>query len=340
LEAARRIASLFDYNKVYHVKLTKYKDANEYLVAGEGDALRQAWWAAKKYLPEEIVSSLSEFESILTELPKYGVPYPFPTLTSMTYGIRPGETILFTAQEGVGKTEMMHAIEYNILKETEANVGAIFLEEPKRRHLQALAGIKLSRPAHLPDSGCSPVQITTALKEVVAKDERLYLYSHFGSNDPEVLLDTIRFMASSCGCRFILFDHISMAVSGLAGDDERKALDYLSTRLEMMVKELDFALLLVSHVNDHGDTRGSRYISKVCDIRVDLSRDVKGGSNVIDLVVSKNRFCGKTGPAGKIVFDPITYTLSEDMLDVQAANDNQEQSPKETVWETNLRPAA
>ena len=34
-----------------------------------------------------------------------------------------------------------------------------------------------------------------------------------------------------------------MAVSGLGDEDERKALDYISTRLAMMVKELDFALL-------------------------------------------------------------------------------------------------
>ena len=51
-----------------------------------------------------------------------------------------------------------------------------------------------------------------------------------------------------------------------------RALDYLSTRLEMMVKELNYALIIVSHVNDFGQTRGSRYISKISDIRIDAEQ--------------------------------------------------------------------
>jgi len=71
----------------------------------------------------------------------------------MTYGIRTGESVLITAQEGVGSTEVMHAILHNILTETSVAVGSIFLEEPKKRLLQSIAGIDLKRPVHLPDSG-------------------------------------------------------------------------------------------------------------------------------------------------------------------------------------------
>lgn len=316
-EAAASIAKLFDYNKVYHVRFDRYKDANDYLQNNAVDEVRNLWWNARKYQPENIVSSFQDFEKILNEKSKPSIPYPFPTLTSMTYGIRTGESVLITAQEGVGKTELMHAIEYNILKETsdEVGVGAIFLEEPKKRHLQAVAGLELKRPAHLPDAGCSPSEIIAALRKAVSKDERLHVYSHFGSDDPEVLLDTIRFLVSSRSCLYILLDHLTMAVSGLAGEDERRALDYLSTRLEMMVKELDFSLILVSHVNDEGLTRGSRYISKIADIRIDAKRDVSNPDpdirNTTFLTVSKNRFSGRTGPAGELVFDPTTYTFKE-----------------------------
>jgi twinkle protein len=106
-----------------------------------------------------------------------------------------------------------------------------------------------------------------------------------------------------------------MAVSGLGGEDERRALDYLSTRLEMMVKELNFALILVSHVNDDGRTRGSRYISKIADIRIDAVRDLQASDpvtrNTTHLTVSKNRFSGRTGPACRLLFDPQTYTYKE-----------------------------
>lgn len=328
-EAASAVAKLFDYGKVFEVKFPggTRKDANDYLQSGEHDQLKQLWWNSKKYLPDTIKSSFVDFDTILREETKLGISYPFPTLTYMTYGIRTGETVLITAQEGIGKTEVMHAIEYQLLRHTTDAVGAIFLEEPKKRHLQALAGIHLARPVHLPDCGVDHDEVFRAVQEVVGSDDRLHIYSHFGSDDPEHILDTIRFLVSARGCRYILLDHITMVVSGLGGENERRALDYLSTRLEMLVKELDFALILVSHVNDDGLTRGSRNISKVADIRINLARDILSSDPVVrrttNVSVSKNRFCGRTGPAGQLLFDPASYTLKEDTgYDIQSANDN------------------
>ena len=324
-EAAHQVSSLFDYNKVYSVSFPggNRKDANDYLRAGDSDELASLIKNARRYNPEWIVSDLPAFEKIIHEKPQEGVPYPFPTLNYMTYGIRPGESVLLTAQEGVGKTEVMHSILHGLLTETNDAIGAIFLEEPKQRLLQAMAGIRLKKPVHLPDCGVSASETFTAVQDVVGSDDRLHLYSHFGSDDPDSILDTIRFLVAGRGCKYILLDHITMVVSGLGGMDERQALDYLSTRLEMMVKELNFALILVSHVNDDGLTRGSRNISKIADIRIDLSRDIKAIDPVIRstiyVMVSKNRFCGRTGPAGELLFDPVTYTLSEF---IGASNDN------------------
>jgi twinkle protein len=330
--AAQAVAKLFDPNKVYDIRFPggSRKDPNDYLRSGERDELAQLWSNARRYVPEQIISTFSEFEKVLNEAPKKGINYPWPTLSYMTYGIRTAESVLITAPEGVGKTEVMHSILHTLLTETKDAVGSIFLEEPKKRLLQALAGIDLQRPVHLPDSGVSDAATLEAVRRVVQADERLHVYSHFGSDDPEVILDTIRFLVSARLCRYILLDHLTMVVSGLAGDNERRALDYLSTRLEMMVKELDFALIVVSHVNDDGLTRGSRIISKVADIRIDLHRDIKSPDPIVrrttHLTISKNRFCGRTGPAGTLLFDPVTYTLSEDTgydtAQIKQANDN------------------
>src|SRR4029079_15805719 len=110
-EAARAVARVFDFNKVFLVRFDELgrKDANEYLQLGLADELRNIWHNSKKYLPETIVSSFSDFKKILSEPLKTGTPYPFRTLTDMTYGIRRGESVLITAQEGVGKTELMHS---------------------------------------------------------------------------------------------------------------------------------------------------------------------------------------------------------------------------------------
>jgi len=315
-EARDSVAKLFDYNKVFVVKFSNRKDANEYLQAGEAEELRRIWWNSKKYLPETVISDFSDFRKILQEPLEKGVPYPFPTLNEMTYGIRRGEVVLLTAQEGIGKTELMHAIEYQLLKETDDAIGAIFLEEPKQRHLLAVAGAELQRPVHLPDYNRPTNEVISALEAAIRVDGRLHIYSHFGSDDPAVLLDTIRFLVSARSCVYVLLDHISMVVSGLAGEDERKALDYISTQLAMMVKSLNFSLIIVSHVNDEGQTRGSRFISKIADIRIDANRYILSPDPVIRnttyLNITKNRFSGKTGPCCAIVFDPDTWTFKEE----------------------------
>lgn len=316
-KAAKSVAKLFDYNKVYHVKFTNRKDATAYLEVGEGAQLRQIWENAKRYVPENLVSSFSDFKKILAETTRKGIPYPFPTLNDMTYGIRTGESVLFTARPGIGKTSLLHTIEHHILKETDYAVGALYLEEPKSHHLKALAGLELRKPVHLPDSGVSDAEVYSALETLIRKDDRLYVYSHFGTDDPGLLVDNIRFLVSACGCRVIILDHITMAVVGSAGDKERLALDWLSTRLEMLAVELDFALLMVSHVNDNGETRGSRNIGNVCNIRIDLSRDTSNHDPIIRkttfLNIPKNRFSFKTGPAGRLIFDENTYTMKEEI---------------------------
>lgn len=314
-KAKAEVASLFDFNKVYDVPLTKFKDANEYLEKGDTKSFVSSWYNAKRFLPQGVLTSFKEFDDALDEQEAVAMAtFPFETLQLMTYGVRP-ELYLFTAQEGRGKTEVFRAIENHLLETTEDKIGIIHLEEKKSRTIKGIAGYKLGVPAHLPDSGVSNEDIKKAYREVIKTDERVHIYSRFGSDDPDVILDTIRFLVAVCGCKFVFLDHITLVVSGLEGDDERRKLDYISTRLAMMVEELNFALFLISHVNDDGKTRGSRNIAKVAHTHVHLDRDVENPDitvrNTTSLMLRKNRFAGLTGPAGSLLFDTEKYTLGE-----------------------------
>jgi twinkle protein len=316
-KAAREVAGLFDFNKVFEVKLDLYKDANEYLTAGKGKEFKNVWWNAKRYMPEGVVSSLSEFRGILeSDGDKPSVAGPFSTLDALTMGIRTGEFVLVTAPEGIGKTEFIRRFEHHLLRHTDVPIGAIHLEETKARQLKGLAGIELRTPAHLPTGNVSTDEINAALASLVGgRDDRLHIYSHFGSDDPDVLLETIRFLVAVCGCKYVFLDHITMVVTGLGDDDERKLLDYLSTKLATMCHDLDFTLFCISHVNDDGKTRGSRNISKVANLRIDLSRnlvaELEEDRNKTFVTVSKNRYAGKTGPAGVLAFDTDEFMLKE-----------------------------
>lgn len=318
-QATIQIAGLFDFNKIFHVKLSpELKDANGYLTASRSAEFVKTWWNAKRFLPEGVISTFADFDKIIDEdANKPSVPFPFQKLQEMTYGIRTGELLLFTAMEGIGKTEVFRALEYSLLKSTDANIGIIHLEEGKSRILKGLAGYELHAPVHLPDSPVSKKEIKDAFHNLVRRDDRVHVYTHFGSDDPDVILNTIRFLAGPCNCKYIFLDHITLVVTGLQSDDERKQLDFISTQLAMMVEDKDFACFLISHVNDDGLTRGSRNISKVADLHIHLDRDVTAPDlatrNITSMTVRKNRFAGKTGPAGLLKFNPETFMLSEEL---------------------------
>lgn len=315
--ALAKVSSLFDNGKVYHLKITgKYKDANDFLTDGAIEEFKNVFFYSRRFLPSEVISSYADIKAILEEeKQKELITYPFAELQRMTYGIRTGEIVLITAQEGLGKTEIARAIEAHCLRTTDLNLGIIHLEESKQRSVQGLAGYELRAPVHLPDASYSVVDVFTAYRNITKHDERVHLINHFDNDDPKAALELIRFLVVKCNCRLIVLDHITLLVTGRDDEDERKSLDYLSTKLEKMVEELDFALIMISHVNDEGKTRGSRNVSKVASIRIDLTRDhlalSEADRNTTYLTVSKNRFGSRTGPAGLLTFDPETFIVSE-----------------------------
>lgn len=316
-EAEKSLRGLFDGNKVYHVELNpELKDANGYLTSGREKEFVNAWWNAKNYLPEGVINSFSDIEKILNSKDNESIAqYPFPTLNEMTYGIRSKELVLFTAQEKVGKTEVMRAIEHHLLKTTDYNIGIIHLEEQEKRSVQGLVSYELGVATHLPDAGIPTVDQLEAYKRLVKVDGRLHFYKHFGSDDADNILDVIRYLVGVQHCKFVFLDHITMLVTGQETDDERQKLDYISTRLAMMTRELDFTLFLVSHVNDNGQTRGSRNISKVADLILHMDRDIEADSfdirNQTKLICRGNRFASSSGPSGILWFDAKSYTVKE-----------------------------
>lgn len=313
-KAAKQIAALFDFNKVYLVKLNGLKDASEYLEADRAKDFKALWHSARRWLPDNIKSGLDELLKTATGKRTDAIAtYPFATLQQMTQGIRPAECVLYTALEGIGKTEILRAVEHHVLKTTDLSIGVIHLEESDQRAVQGLVGYEMRKPVHLLD--LPEADVGKALTSLVKRDERLFVYSHFGSKDPSDFISSLRFLVAGCGCKLVFLDHITMVVSGDREDNDTATLDELSTQLAMLTQELEFGLHFVSHVNDFGQTRGSRNISKISNIRIDLSRDILNQDpikrNTTDLTISKNRFCGDTGPAGKVFFNRDTFTVAE-----------------------------
>lgn len=316
-QAVHNVSALFPFNKIYVVSKAKFKDANEYHQNGAVDEYRKVWWAAKRHDPENIVSSFSDLAKVFAAPKKKAIcDFPFKGLQEATFGIRTGETYLFKALEGIGKTELMGAIEYHVAKATDLPFAVIHVEEDLQRSAIRLVGYEVEQPVHIEGfSDYTPEQLLEIYQKVAKTDNRIHFYQK-GKNDNDVegFLSSIRFMVAQAGCKIVFFDHISRVATSFGLDTS--GLDNFATKLSELAIELDFALIMITHVNDDGLTRGSRNISKEAWTVVMLTRDKVNPDplvrNTTNLLIEKNRHASITGPAGSIYFDVNTFKLSDE----------------------------
>ncbi len=204
-------------------------------------------------------------------------------------------------------------------------IGYIGLEESVQRTLQGLVGIDLNIPLHL------------AAEETVDQDElkksfdrltstrNLFLYNHFGSLDPDTLLEQIRYLATVDGVQIIILDHITIVTSGLDLDNERRAIDVTMTKLRSLCESTGIALILVSHLrrpqgqaHEEGreistsDLKGSSGLLQLSDVVLGASRNQVGEASErqrLTLKILKSRHTGMTGEVDKLLYDQKTGRL-------------------------------
>jgi twinkle protein len=314
--AVAKVSQLFPYEKIYVVKKNKFKDARDYLTNNAADEYKRAWWAAKRDDPENIISSFSEMQEVFAKPKKRAIAsFPFATLQDMTHGIRTGETYLYKALEGIGKTEVLGAIEYHVAMTTALPIGIIHLEEDVQRAAFRFVGYNIEKPVHLEDFQLGIPECMEIYEKIAKKEGRINYYVS-GKNDADVdaFLNSIRFMVAKAGCKIVFFDHISRVATAFGLDVA--GLDSFATRLSKLALELDFSLHMITHVNDDGLTRGSRNISKEAWTVITLHRDKLNPDpevrNTTNFVIEKNRHASMTGPAGSVYFNVKTFKISDE----------------------------
>lgn len=316
-KAAQQVAQLFAPGKAHILKLDKAKDANDYLMKGLEKEFVNEWFRAPSYTPDGLKIGKDMWEEIENHKVPKSVPLPWAGLNHMTYGLRKSEVMLFTADTGVGKTSVMKHIEHHLLMfpeliEAKEGVGILHLEEPNYDTIIGLMSVEASKPYHLPDTERTTEELKKHFDKVINND-RVVIWDHFGSNDIDAVLAKIRHMAA-LGCSYIILDHLSIVVSDHSGD-ERKQLDEISTKLKMLCMNLNIWVGAVIHINRQGQIRGSAGPEQIANIVVKLYRDKTDPDpwrrNVTSLIIEKNRFCGRTGPACYLFYNEITGRLEE-----------------------------
>jgi len=323
--ALEQVKDLFSPNKLRICKLP-VKDASDMLMANRVKDFTQAWWNAKVYRPDGIVAGTETWDTLVEKRQVKSIPYPWEGLNHITRGHRPYELVTITSGSGMGKSQFIREIEYDLLRRCEGNIGVLALEEDLARTSLGIMSVAANRPLHLEED--TPVDQLRPFWEATLGTGRYYLFDHWGSTSADNLLARVRYMAKALDCRYVVLDHLSIVVSSQESGDERKAIDEIMTKLRTLVAETGIGLFLVSHLRRSqgkahedgaqislGELRGSQAIAQLSDIVIGMERDQQNANedirNTTTVRVLKNRYTGETGPACYLQYDRSTGRMTE-----------------------------
>ena len=333
-EASIKVARLFKPGKARIVTLPNgWKDPNDMLRNNKHKEFVEAWWASKVYTPSGVINVSEQREKFHNRERKESVPYPYEGLNKKLYGLRQGELVTLTGGTGLGKSSVTRELEHHLIKNTKDNVGIIALEEDWRRTIDGILSIEANARLYVDQ-----------IRDRFSKEEldkffdilydgenknRVWVHSHFGTNDIDDIFTKLRFMIIGCDCKWVVVDHLHMLVSAVHEGDERRAIDSIMTRLRSLVEETGAGIILVSHLrrvdgnkgHENGievslsHLRGSNSIGQLSDCVIALERNQQSDdpdeARTTRMRILKSRYTGDVGMACRVIYDSETGRLSE-----------------------------
>jgi hypothetical protein len=145
--------------------------------------------------------------------------------------------------------------------------------------------------------------------------ETIHQFKISPDEDPNVLVERIKYYANVCDCKYVFFEPIQDIAHQRRAGDLTEFLDKLSVNLSRTAADTGVGIITIAHANQDGDTRDSKQIQKQAAIRVELQRDMENDDpitgNTTHLVMKKNRPVGTMGHCGSLLFNPDTFVLEE-----------------------------
>lgn len=304
------------------------KDPNECLLAGKADAVVNAIYNAKTYKPDGILNGQDLWETLENEPDEdegYPLPWDIPLQIMTAGGVHKGELVVVTAGTGIGKTTYVRQIAHHMGVNLNLKVGMMMLEEPVLRTAKGIMSIQAGKRLSLNRHLVTPEEYKAIFEETLGRGNFCF-YQHFGSLESDNLLNKIRYLAVVEKCDLIVLDHITIAISGLDIDNERKATDVLMTNLRSLVEETGVGMIVISHLSRKEGTpaeeggkvtlahlRGSHALAQLSDSVWALERNQQAEDedekNIVDIRILKNRRTGETGLAGHLRYNKETDRL-------------------------------
>lgn len=323
--------------KVYRVNHGKYKDANDFLKAGDKQGYKNAWWNAQKVKPDNILNTAQDYLDLFDKTPSYEYfETGIPELDKKMLGIHKGALTLILAETGIGKTEVFRYLEWKCLNDTEYSIATCHGEETPLRSLLGLVSYDLQTNVtrkDLIENGGYEQQVKDSIKRI-GDEGRLYQFSISvgdGKDEIDDIVSQVRFLRTAMEVDYIFMEPIQDFVSAVSTSDKESKLTDLMNKLKRLAAEIDVGIVIIAHANKDGDAKYCASIVQSAAYEIRIERDVDAEDpeerNTTKFFVGrKNRTGGGSGPAGQMYFDIDTYMLTPDLGPQEPVFDSTETS--------------
>lgn len=317
-KAAERLYQAYP-TKFYFVPMTKWKDANEFIMEGDESDLKWAALKPQRYSPDNFFCSTSEFLSIIHEENPYeAIPTGHTGIDYMTRGLVRGGVTFIKAPPGTGKTEIIRYFERAMLDHEGIKVGMVHMEEMKSTTLRSMASYELGCNVRTKEdqveNGVTDEELDDAVTKAT-KDDRTIIFEMRAADDPMDIVEYCRLACGVYGADFVFIDHVQRLTYLSGTENAVSILTQISSQLAQLAKELNVGIIAISHVNDDGATKWAKSLEEEAIISIRIDRDKKSEDdrtkNTTTFFIEKNRPFSRLGEAGMVYYDPETTLLEE-----------------------------
>jgi KaiC/GvpD/RAD55 family RecA-like ATPase len=315
-KAGDRVAeTMFDLfpSKVMVMNHGIYKDANDFLQAGDQAAYKSAYWSAKKYSPAGFTSSVEDWMSAIDgEDPYEYVPTPILAYNKIGKGLVKGGITILKALPGTGKSSFLRKLMHNLVVEKDKVVAAQMMEEVKSVTGRAMAGYQLSMNVKTKEdaanNGVTEDEVKAALREVLGVTGERFISFDINPQDPiQDTLKQCKHAITVYGAEYIFIDHLQRLAYLMGTEGATASLTELGVKLTELAKRRNVGIVCISHVNSEGRTKYASSIEEEAIVVIEMKRDMQSEDleerNTVRLSITKNRPYALTGPAGMLRYD-------------------------------------
>lgn len=302
-----------------------FKDVNEGLMAGKGNAVHAAvQFNAVKPKNTRLVNAGDVIEAARQEA-QWGASYPYQGLTDLTRGQRFGECVYWGAGVKMGKSAFLDDLVAWNIKTHGWKCFVAKTEESNARTLQGVVGKLAGKVFHDPKI---PFDYEAFDKYVPQVKDNLLMLNLYQELTWDVLKADIRAAASE-GCKAVFIDPITTLSNSLAAADANTLLQRMAQELAQLAMDLQVVCHIYCHLKapDNGQPHerggpvqsqqfaGSRAMMRSCHAMIgiqgnkdpELPEEMR---NIRDIVLLEDRQSGSSGKV-KVYYDGNTGMFNE-----------------------------